>query len=205
LAADFLFGEPSNPEAPCVQRLRETQRRETDRSRFVSHMRAAALLAAWRRDGVFEAADEPMLFAWRRDDQVAAVAGLAHLAEIPNSGSSQTQIREAKARLEALGAAFELPILATASLPKLDVRPLYDTPKGSLCSILGIDQLTIDVEAGEVSGSEIAGAFGLIFRERAEGSRGIAVWIRSGKHADFHLPIGALLWPWVEELAGVPR
>jgi len=202
-AADFLFDEPSDPEAPSAQRLTEMDRRDTDRSRFVSHMRAAALLAAWRRAGVFEAGSEPTLFAWRRNDQIVAVAGLVPPPELPLATPRPTEVREAKARLEALGAVVEMPVLTAANLPDLEVRPLYDTPLGSLCSVLGLQKVMVEMAASDMAGSEIVGALDLIFQGSAEGRRGIPVWIRSGTH-DFRPPVGSLLWPWVEELAGAP-
>lgn len=203
-AAEFLLCEPADPETPYALRLSEVDRRETDRSRFVAHMRAASLLAAWRREGVFEGGHEPMLFAWRLHDEVLALAGLVASTHVPRANPKPTEIREAKARLEALGVVLEFPILAARSLPPLDVRSLYDTSQGSLCSVLGLAQATVELAADEMSGSEVAGALDLILQSRAEEERGIPVWIRSATH-DFYPPIGALLWPWVEELAGAPR
>lgn len=200
-AADFLFAEPSDPDAPSVHRLCEMDRRETDRSRFVTHMRTAALLAAWRREGVFVASDQPKLFAWQRGGQIMAISGLADLDDLPLRALSPAVVRDTKARLEALGAVFELPILTAPNLPDLSLQTLYDTPQGSLCSVLDLEQVTLSADAATLSGSEIAGALGLIFEGRAERGGSTPVWIRSGTHEDFHPPIGALFWPWVDEPA----
>jgi hypothetical protein len=188
----FLQAGAPDSDYPSIHQVLDVERRPSDRNRHVAHMRAAALLAGWRRQGLLAADRSPSFYMWGTADG-AALAGTAELSALPQTAAEPAACREKKAFLEATGMLVEMPVLGRYDLPHLEPHPLDSTGGGSIGAVPWLGTLEVEGEPSLVAGSATLGACRMLFPDDAQ----VPVWLLGRGRVEAP-PIGLLMWPWVE-------